>query len=260
MTNPAASPMRHVEACMGTVFSFDIRSPGVPLTALRGALEWLHHVDATYSTYRPDSVISQLRAGTITQAALSREVSDVLRRCEELNQQTHGYFSANATGALDPSGLVKGWAIEVASDLLEQGGSHNHCVNGGGDVQCIGEAAPGRPWRVGITDPFHRGQLLGTVDGDGRFAVATSGTAERGAHIVDPHTGAAANGLACVTVVGERLAEVDAWATAAFAMGAGAAAWLASLPISAAIVVHEDGRIWRREGADAIAPREVARL
>ena len=103
--------------------------------------------------------------------------------------------------------------------MLSAAGSRNHCVNGGGDVQCVGEAAPDRPWRVGIADPLRSGALCDTVAGSGRFAVATSGTSERGEHVIDPHTGRSPHGLASVTVVGTDLAVADAYATAAFAMG-----------------------------------------
>ena len=61
------------------------------------------------------------------------------------------------------------------------------------------------------------------------LAVATSGRYERGAHIVDPHTRRRPTGLLSVTVVGPDLATADAYATAAFAMGADGPAWLATV-------------------------------
>src|SRR6185312_5631473 len=96
---------------------------------------------------------------------------------------------------------VKGWAIERASDLLRDAGSTDHAVNGGGDMQLVGEALPGRPWRVGIADPLRPGSLVAVVEATDR-AVATSGTAERGAHVVDPFTGRPAADLAAITLVG----------------------------------------------------------
>lgn len=44
---------RHVEHCMGTVFSFDIRPPGVDASVIAEAVKWLHWVDRTFSTYKP---------------------------------------------------------------------------------------------------------------------------------------------------------------------------------------------------------------
>ena len=243
MSSPTAMPMRHVEHCMGTVFSFDVRSPGIDRATLDSALAWLHHVDATFSTYRPDSVISKLATGSIRQGQLSEQVRTVLDQCAELTTLTDGYFSAHANGDLDPSGYVKGWAIEIASDILESAGSRNHCINGGGDVQCVGRPEPGQPWRVGVSDPLHAGRLVQTIQGYGRLAVATSGTAERGTHITDPHTRRPPTGLASVTVVGANLTLVDAYATAAFAMGSAAQNWLAGIATITSVVVLDDGTV-----------------
>ena len=243
----APARLRRVVECMGTVFSFDVREPLVDETVLDDAEALLHRIDATYSTYRPDSEISELARGARSITECSAEVRDVLDRCEQLSLDTEGYFSMWAGGALDPSGLVKGWSIERASDVLAAAGSTNHCVNGGGDVQCHGDAAPGQPWRIGIAHPLRLGELAAVVVSSG-LAVATSGTAERGAHVLDPHTGAPPEGLASVTVVGSRLSEVDAYATAAFARGHGARAWLETLDGYHGFGVDDDGTTWHTSG------------
>lgn len=93
-----------------------------------------------------------------------------------------------------------------------------HSITGGGDVQTVGGPAPGRPWRIGVAHPRRPG-LLATVVAGQDLAVATSGTAERGAHILDPHTGRPATALASLTVLGTGLTRTDVWATAGFAMG-----------------------------------------
>jgi thiamine biosynthesis lipoprotein len=228
---------------MGTVVSFDIPAwaaaapgpagPGLPLGAdppLREAIRWLHWADRTFSTYAPDSDVSRLGRGEVALADCAPEVTEVLAACAALRAQTGGYFSAYPDGALDPSGYVKGWAVERAAQILSAAGSASHLVNGGGDVQCAGgrsEVAPaaGRlpgagatPWRVGVASPLRPGTLAFAVTGRD-FAVATSGTAERGAHIMDPVRGRPAAGLASVTVVGASLTWADAYATAVFAMG-----------------------------------------
>jgi thiamine biosynthesis lipoprotein len=234
---------RRVEHCMGTVFSIDVRTPGVDHAVIESVVAWLHWADATFSTYRPDSEISRLGRGEISLDRCAPDVRRVLERCEQLSAETDGYFSAYAGGALDPSGLVKGWAIERASEMLIAAGSRNHCVNGGGDVQCAGSAAPDVAWRIGIADPHRPGELVAVVAGDG-IAVATSGPAERGAHIIDPHLASSPGALASITVVGAGLATVDAYATAAFAMGDRAPAWLESRAQYEALVVHADGQRW----------------
>jgi thiamine biosynthesis lipoprotein len=199
-------------------------------------------VDTVFSTYRPDSDISKLRRGSLSLADASPHVGEVLELCVLMQRETGGYFSAMFDGALDPTGLVKGWAIERASELLAAHGSANHAVNGGGDMQLAGESAPGQPWRVGITDPLDRTRVLTTISGRD-FAVATSGSAERGAHIVNPFTGLPAEALAGVTVTGRRLTQVDVLATAAFAMGARASAWLDEVDGYEGLVVTKDGGV-----------------
>jgi FAD:protein FMN transferase len=243
----AVAPLRRVEQCMGTVFSIDVRDPAVDPEELDDVVRWLHWVDATFSTYQPDSQISRLGRGELTIADCAPEVADILDRCERLRRDTDGYFSAYPQGALDPSGLVKGWAIEQASDRLRRAGSTNHCVNGGGDVQCAGDAAPGQPWRVGVAHPLQPGNVAAVVIGTD-LAVATSGTAERGAHLVDPHTRRPPDALASLTLVGRHLTDVDAYATAAFAMGPAARDWVEQTPGIEGFGVTLDGVTWCTDG------------
>lgn len=236
-------PQRAVERCMGTVFSIDVRSPGIDASALADVVRWLHWVDDTFSTYQDGSQISRLGRGEIGIGDCAPEVREVLDRCGVLEAETAGYFSASAAGRLDPSGLVKGWAIERASAMLTERGSRNHCVNGGGDVQCAGNAKPGQPWRIGLAHPAQPGQLVGVASGAG-IAVATSGSAERGTHIIDPHSGGRPTALASVSLIGGQLGTVDAYATAAFAMGTDAPEWIENSSGLQGVVVFADGSIW----------------
>jgi thiamine biosynthesis lipoprotein len=208
--------LKHAEPVMGTVVSFDIDAAfGAAVTA---AVRWLHWVDATFSTFRADSEVSRLGRGLIAADRCSPQVRAVLAACADLEAQTGGYFSATAGGSLDPSGYVKGWAVERAAAMLTEAGSSSHCVNGGGDVRCVGVSPRGGDWRIGIADPLRPGALALTAEGQD-FAVATSGVAERGQHVLDPHTGRPPDGLLSVTVTGQDLARADAYATAVFAMG-----------------------------------------
>lgn len=239
MTVATAAPQRHVEHCMGTVFSIDVRSP-VTRSVVDDVVRWLHRVDAMFSTYRPGSEISRLGRGELALSDCTADVTEVLTRCSELTEESDGRFDVWATGALDPSGYVKGWAIERASDLLVAAGAEDHCINGGGDIQCRGRPAPGQDWRIGIADPSGAGRTVGVLTGT-ELAVATSGTAERGRHVVDPHTGHRPGTYASITVAGRRLADTDAWATAAFAAGEDAEAWLSARGLTA-LLVRPDGR------------------
>lgn len=233
---------------MGTVFSFDLRPPYPPEGTLERVIGWLHQVDATFSTYRPDSDISRLGRGEVRIGDCAPEVAEILDLCEELAEATGGCFSAYAGGDLDPSGVVKGWAIERAGAMLREAGCPRYSVGGGGDIRLGGAPGPDRPWRVGIADPRRPGELAAVLTGRD-LAVATSGTAERGAHILDPRTGRPADdGIASMTVVGPSLTLADAYATAAFVMGERARAWVEELPGYEAFAVGVDGRTWATSG------------
>jgi thiamine biosynthesis lipoprotein len=261
--------VRHAEPVMGTVVSFDVPAAAVADGSLAAAVSWLHWVDRVFSPYRPDSDVSLLAAAEIAIDGCAPEVAEVISACAAIRLTSGGYFTAAPGGVFDPSGYVKGWAVERAAAILSAAGSANHLVNGGGDVQCAGgrprstlTAAPAspasaasEPWRVGIADPLHRGRLALVVEAVDS-AVATSGIAERGAHIIDPHLGRPATGLASLTMVGPSLALADAYATAAFAMGPALARdWTESLPEYEAYAITEDGDSWQTSGfAPHIAP------
>jgi FAD:protein FMN transferase len=230
---------------MGTVVSFDAPDWAGPV--LGRAVHWLHWVDATFSPYRDDSDVSRFGRGSLPLADCASELAQVLAACAEVSALSGGYFTTTPGGRFDPSGYVKGWAIERAAAMLTVAGSAEHSVNGGGDVQCVGDRGSGQPWRVGIADPLRPGSLALVVAGRD-FAVATSGVAERGAHIINPHTGQPAAGLASLTVVGATLAATDAYATAAFAMGSAARDWVESLDGYEAFAIVPGGQTWQTSG------------
>ncbi|WP_245687302.1 FAD:protein FMN transferase [Streptacidiphilus griseoplanus] len=235
--------LHHVEEAMGTVFSFDVRGGGLD-DALSAAVASLHQADTVFSTYRPESQVSRLARGELTLAACDPDIREVLRRCEEAEQRSRGWFSARYAGPLDPTGLVKGWAVERAARMLYAAGAEGVCLNGGGDIQLLGG-----PWRVGIADPLRPGQLAAVVAADDDLAVATSGPAERGCHILAPGTGLPPEtSLASLTVLCRSLTEADAWATAGYAMGDAARDWLEELPDTEAFAVTSDGGLWHTTG------------
>ncbi len=221
---------------MGTVFSFDVRGgePARVRAALDTAVAGLHRVDEVFSTYREGSEVSRLARGELTVGACAAEVGEVLGLAAEAERVSGGWFSARYRGRLDPTGIVKGWAVErAARGIAGAAGVRGVSVNGGGDVQVLGAPGVGRAWRVGVADPLRPGGLAAVVSAAGAssLAVATSGSAERGAHVVDPRTGCSAvTDLVSVTVVASRLTWADCWATAAFAMGSREGLrWLESL-------------------------------
>jgi thiamine biosynthesis lipoprotein len=130
---------------------------------------------------------------------------------------------------------------------LTEAGSGRHYLNGGGDIRCAGGREDGQPWRFGIADPVTAGKLAAVVTGS-EFALATSGTTERGAHVLNPHTKRPAAGLLSVSLTGPELTRVDAYATAAFAMGPAARDWVETLDHIEAFGVAGDGSSWETTG------------
>jgi len=224
--------MVRVEHVMGMPVVVEARDGDVP----DEVFDWLHRVDETFSTYKDGSEISRLRRGELDEADASDDVRWVLRRCRELRDETAGYFDIDAVG-LDPSGYVKGWAVERAAAILDRAGSSDYAINAGGDVRTRGR------WRIGIQHPFESQAVAKVVEGDD-LAIATSGAYERGEHVRDPHTGAAPAGILSVTVTGPDLATADAYATAAYAMGPRRAIdWTARLRGYEALTILADGRV-----------------
>ena len=242
---------------MGTTFEVDIRDADVDPDAVDAAFAWLHEVDARFSTYRGDSEISRLRRGELDERDASTDVQVVLAECEAMTRRTNGYFSARPNGPgtpIDPSGYVKGWALERAAEILAAGGARTFSLNGGGDVVARGMPAPGTSWRIGIRHPIARDQVA-LVIAVSDLAVATSGAYERGDHVRDPHSGAAASGLLSMTVVGPSITVADVMATAAFAMGRDGAAWLVTQSGYDGCAITADERVVTTPGFEALRVR-----
>jgi FAD:protein FMN transferase len=249
----AAGGLHRVETVMGIPVGIDVRDDGVDPAALARAFTHLRAVDAAFSPYRAGSEIRRLDAGTLAPSDARPEVRAVLARCERLRRETGGRFDVRATGALDPSGFVKGWAVDGAVSILVAAGARNVCVHAGGDVRVRGERALGLPWRIGVQHPDERGRLAAVLAAPpAGLAVATSGAYERGEHIVDPLSGSPPRGVLSVTVAGPELGTADAYATAAFAMGRDGPAWTASLRGYEALTILAGGRVLSTPGLAAL--------
>jgi FAD:protein FMN transferase len=253
---PVAPRQMTVQHLMGTVISIDVRDMDVSAAAIDAAFAWLHEVDDRFSTYKPESEVSRLGRGELTLEDCHPHVAEVLAICEELRIKSGGAFNAwraRADGRLDPSGVVKGWAVDRAAAILEQAGATNFCINAGGDVLARGIPAAGRKWRVGIRHPEDP-QSVATVLEVSNLAVATSGRYERGDHIIDGRSGEPARGLLSLTVVGPRMTEADAYATAGFAMGKPGIAWVAIQTGYDAYGITQNGRArYTRRLADLVS-------
>ena len=220
------------------------------------AIAVLHHVDHVFSTWQPDSPMSRLRRGEISLDDAPPEIAQVLELCRRACEASGGWFDPwSLPGGVDPTGLVKGWAVELALAELRASGAAGAMINAGGDIAVFGEPDEGQPWRVGIRHPLAADRLLTVVTLGGHDrAVATSGNYERGLHVFDPHSGEAAQELLAATVVGPDLTFVDALATALLASGGKALARVAGLRGYSALIVEGDGNVRTTMGFPASDP------
>ncbi|HEY0373159.1 MAG TPA: FAD:protein FMN transferase [Amnibacterium sp.] len=237
----------HAEPVMGTVVSLDLRGSGDHAAAIGDAVAWFHEVDRRFSPYRADSEVRRVGRGEIAERDRSAELVEILTACDAVAASSGGAFSAWRDGGFDPSAYVKGWSAERAADLLRAHGCVDWSINAGGDVLLAGHPAPGAAWVVGVQHPFDPEAIAPTVQGTD-LAVATSGSYERGEHIVDPATGNAVQVAVSVTVIGPDLGLADAYSTAAFALGEGGPAWVAALPGYDSYTIWADGRVTATAG------------
>jgi thiamine biosynthesis lipoprotein len=217
-----------VEQIMGLPVSIhlrgpDVREPGAE-RAVAAAYAELVRLDAIFSTYRADSAVSRQRRGEVVDP--DPLLTEVATLCGEAEERTGGAFTAwlpDADGVVryDPTGLVKGWAVDRAAVELAGLPATAWAINAGGDVR-VGRHAHVAPegedaaaWRIGVEDPADRSRMVAVVPLT-RGAVATSGTAARGSHLYDPRAGRMVDRTGSRTVVADTLLWADVWATALF--------------------------------------------
>ena len=255
-------PRVWVQTIMGTVVSVHaygttafVKDAETAASVAR-AFNELREADSIFSTYREDSEISRLRRGEITLDDAHPLVAEVAAACLDAEQRSGGRFSATWRGWFDPTGDVKGWAVERAArmhllPLLAANGAPAIGITAGGDMQLGTAAGSDWVWRIGIADPHRAGEVLAIIDVvDG--AVATSGTAERGVHILDPRSGEPATGGRSATVVADSLAEADLWATVAV-VGGDDLSWVSAARSRSGMTVTDDGGVRRWLGTTEVA-------
>lgn len=211
--------MKAVRAIMGMPIEIDIVA-SKPEEALEAAFAYLVTVDERFSTYKEESEISRINRGEVVPAEASADMREVFDIAEKTKQETGGYFDIRQpSGIIDPSGIVKGWAIKNAAALISAASYENYFVNAGGDIALAGKNSDGKEWSVGIRNPFKPDEIVKVVYPHGK-GIATSGSYVRGAHIYNPHAPhEKLNEIVSITVIGPDVLEADRYATAAFAMG-----------------------------------------
>jgi FAD:protein FMN transferase len=215
---------------MGMPITVDIVDGPATAELIERVFAYFESVDRKFSVYRDDSEITRINRREVALAEASPDMRDIFARAEQTKRETGGYFDIKRNGGYDPSGIVKGWAIFNAAEILRRSGCRSYYVDAGGDVQAAGKNRQGQSWRVGIRNPFDFHEIVKVLTiSDG--AVATSGTYIRGQHIYNPYSPhEAITDIVSLTVVGDNIYDVDRFATAAFAMGRPGIQFIEGLP------------------------------
>lgn len=251
---------------------------------VEAAEELICNLEKEWSVTDDDSFLSKLNRGL--RIGLSPEQQEVLDKARQLQMRTGGVFDPQLYDVMllwgfyddnhrvpekaalqqalmeerwDLGGVIKGYAGQLAANLLLESNIDRAILNLGGNIQTVGQKPDGSPWQIGIQNPAGEGQV-GIVSVEGTASIVTSGSYQRyfeedGVryhHIIDPKTGYPAQaGLSSVTVICRDGMTADALSTALFVMGLeqGTQFWQESDDFEAVFILT-DGRIFATEGAN----------
>ncbi len=221
--------MKETRLMMGMPITLEIVDAAATIEVFAAVFDFFQYVDDKFSTYKDTSEIMQINRHELVPENASADMQTIFALAEQTRKDTFGYFDIRHRGIIDPSGIVKGWAIHHAAELLQRKGFQNFYVDAGGDIEAVGKNAVGQAWRVGIRNPFNLREIVKVLCVSNR-GVATSGTYIRGQHIYNPkNEGEMIEGVVSLTVIGPNVYEADRFATAAFAMGKNGIAFIEQL-------------------------------
>ncbi len=204
---------------MGMPVTLEVVEAAATADVFTEVFGYFEYVDEKFSTYKDSSEITLINRHELTLEQASADMQTIFALAEQTRQETDGYFNIARQGVYDPSGIVKGWAIYQAAEILRDKGFANFYVDAGGDVQVMGNNSQGENWRVGIQNPFNPREIVKVLSVS-NCGVATSGTYVRGQHIYNPkQREQPLTEIVGLTVIGPNIYEADRFATAAFAMG-----------------------------------------
>jgi thiamine biosynthesis lipoprotein len=210
--------LQETRILMGMPVTVAVTDAAATQNDLGNVFDYFHGIDERFSPFKETSETNAVNHG-LPEKSWSSDMKAVVALAERTKHETDGYFDVRTPkGEFNPVGIVKGWAIKNAADILRAAGFKNFYVDAGGDIEASGTNSHGEKWSVGIKNPFKQGETVKTIFVTDA-GVATSGTYIRGDHIYDPHTGWAADEIISLTVVGPDVCEADRFATGAFAMG-----------------------------------------
>ncbi len=246
--------MKETRIMMGMPVTFEIagRDDQAAADAIDAGFDYIAYVDLTFSTYKDESEIMRINRGELELEDASDDMKEIFDLADKTKSETNGYFDImNRDGIYDPSGIVKGWAITKAAEIVRDCGFRDYYVEAGGDIEVSGTNDEGGMWSIGIRNPFNQEQIVKTVYLSGA-GIATSGNYIRGNHIYDPHKKKETiPDITSLSVIGPNAYEADRFATAAFAMGRAGIHFIESLPGFEGYLIDSTGTATMTSGFDA---------
>ena len=218
-------------------------------------------IEEAFSPFKETSETSRINQGVVLPADYSEEMETVMRLAEKARVETDGYFDVHRKGTFNPVGLVKGWAIHNAAEMLRARGLWDFYIEAGGDIQLSGLNEQGSYWAVGIRNPFNAREVVKVLYLSD-IGIATSGTYVRGDHIYDPHSSEEqpVEDVVSLTVVGPNVCDADVYATAAFAMGQKGISFIEEQACFEGYLIDKDGMATMTSGfADHTIERPFGR-
>lgn len=159
---------------------------------------------------------------------------DIKKSIEKVNYKNIILDSVNSTIFLSKKGMKigfgsigKGYAADKARQLMLSLGVRAGLINASGDMASWGSQLNGKPWRIGVNNPFETGETIEILEFSNNKAVATSGSYEkfveinnkRYSHIINPKTGYPSTGITSVTIVGENAEMCNGFSTSVMVLG-----------------------------------------
>ena len=193
--------------------------------------DYFKYVDDKFSVFKANSEIMQINRGEILRTRWSKDMRTIFELAEQTKQDTNGFFDIkNRKGFIDPSGIVKGWAILNASKIARDAGFRDYCIDAGGDIEIGGLNEKGEAWKIGVRNPFNKKENVKILSLS-NVGIATSGTYALGQHIYNPFKmDEKLVEIVSLTIVGPDVYEADRFATAVFAMGRKGIDFIEQLP------------------------------
>lgn len=188
-----------------------------------------------------------------TSSAIQKAIEKIGYQHIIINEEASTIFLEKPGMKIGFGSTGKGYAADKARELMLQLGINAGIIDASGDMTTWGTQPDGKPWRIGITNPFDRHQMADILSLK-NAAVTTSGDYEkfvmidgkRYSHIINPKTGMPSTGLTGVTVIGPNAEMCNGFSTSMMVLGKEKGlAFINQQKEYAALLITDNGKIIR---------------